>query len=243
MEHDVKVVFDGMTKQITILPNNTNISVKDDLYSAWKNWVIMSDNAKYLPAFRSIGGDPVGPGKYAGDFYFLMNGWRIIVDQPLLIEGNLYHDDGLYPYQILPGGSVISSVSALTQNVEVQVPVVTGDLSSVGQQVTDAVTQTLKTASIENSDEGSLGYILSSVNNSVNDIGVDVTNVLSNLGAATDLINILLKYSKNRTKIDDVQKTMTVFDDDGITPIRVFDLKDLTGAPSITKVAERNPIP
>ena len=238
----MKVVFDGMTKQITILPNNTNISVKEDLYSSWKNWVIQSDNAKYLPAFRSIGGDPVGPGRYAGDFYFLMNGWRIIVDQPIFIEGNLYHDDGLYPYQILPGGSVISSVSSITQSVEVQVPVVTGDLSTVGQQVSDAVSETIKTASITGSDEGSLGYVLSNMNTSVTDIGVDVTSVLSNLGTATELINVLLKYSKNRTKIDETAKTMTVFDDDGTTPIRVFDLKDLTGAPSITKVAERNPI-
>lgn len=53
------------------------------------------------------------------------------------------------------------------------------------------------------------------------------------------LVDVLLKYAENRTKIDTVTKTLTVYDDDGITPIRIFQLKDAAGNPSITSIFER----
>ena len=54
-------------------------------------------------------------------------------------------------------------------------------------------------------------------------------------------LNEILKYSANRTKIDKIAKTLTVFDDNGTTPIKVFDLKDFNGVASITEIAERAP--
>ena len=47
-------------------------------HAEWKEWVRLSDNAKYLPAFRTIGGDPVSPTQNAGITYFLLNGWLIV---------------------------------------------------------------------------------------------------------------------------------------------------------------------
>jgi hypothetical protein len=108
-----KVNFDGVLKRITIAPGVTTLSVKVDLYSDWKEWSLIYDNMKYLPAFRSIGGDPVGGGLYAGDMYFLMNGWQIIIDHAVALSGILYHDDGLSPFIIMPGGGVSSTVSSL----------------------------------------------------------------------------------------------------------------------------------
>ena len=112
--HDVD--FNGATKRIRIAPEVSNLSVKTDLYSAWKQWVQLYDNSKYLPAFRTIGGDPLGGGQFAGDLYFLMNGWQIEVDHPVTITGVLYHDDGISPYIILPGGGVTATVASLVQN-------------------------------------------------------------------------------------------------------------------------------
>jgi len=51
----------------------------------------------------------------------------------------------------------------------------------------------------------------------------------------------ILKYHKNRTKIDSNNSTLTVYDNDGITPIRVFDLRDDSGTLSITEIFERDP--
>jgi hypothetical protein len=55
------------------------------------------------------------------------------------------------------------------------------------------------------------------------------------------LLQTLLKYEKNRTRIDKTAKTLTVYDDDGTTPIKVFSLRDENGVPSITEIIERLP--
>jgi hypothetical protein len=119
-----KVDFDGASRRIRIAPGVTQLDVKADLYSSWKEWLQLYDNAKFLPAFRTIGGDPVGGGKYAGDIYFLMNGWQIEIDQNVEIVGTLYHDDGINPYVVNEGGGVTATVSSLaySQAVEAAVP-------------------------------------------------------------------------------------------------------------------------
>lgn len=113
-----KAIFDGINRIIYIAPNTSSLSVKIDLYSSWKEWITLRDNAKFLPAFRTIGGDPLGDGKYAGDMYFLMNNWQIYIDQNIKVDGILYHDNGIDPYVILPGGGVTSTVSSLAIAVE-----------------------------------------------------------------------------------------------------------------------------
>lgn len=107
------VTFDGANRRIIVAPTADSIDVKIDLYSSWKEWMRLYDNSKYLPAFRVIGGDPVGGGQYAGDIYFLINGWQIVVDHTIKVTGTLYHDDPLDPFIILPGGGVTATVSNL----------------------------------------------------------------------------------------------------------------------------------
>lgn len=111
------VTFNGSTRKIYLAPNIGNIDVKRDLYSSWKEWVGLYDNAKFLPAFRTIGGDPVGSGQTAGDIYFLINNWQIVVEEPIQVNGVLYHDDPIPVYIISGGGSVTSTVSGLVQNL------------------------------------------------------------------------------------------------------------------------------
>lgn len=112
-----KVTFDGPGRRILINTGVSTINIKDDVYSPWKHWVEISDNAKYLPALRTIGGDPVGGGIYAGDMYFLMNGWRIVVDDIVYANGILYNDDAAPPFVVLPGGGITSTVSSLAYSV------------------------------------------------------------------------------------------------------------------------------
>lgn len=56
------------------------------------------------------------------------------------------------------------------------------------------------------------------------------------------LIGLLLKYEKNRTMIDVSKQTLTVFDDDCVTPLRTFKLYDQYGNPSVADVCERVPV-
>lgn len=129
-----KVTFDGINRRIIVAPGIDNIDVKADIYSSWKEWMQLYDNAKYLPAIRTIGGDPLGGGVFAGDLYFLINNWRVSVSQLVNVTGALFSDDEGSPYVIGPGGGIISTVSNLTQTALSTQNVVTGD---VGQVWTD----------------------------------------------------------------------------------------------------------
>lgn len=114
-----KVDFDGENRRIRIAPGVTELSVKNDIYSSWKEWVQLYTNSKYVPAMRSIGGDPADDGLYAGDMYFLINGWQIEVDHLVKINGILYHDDPIDRFVINPGGGVEITVSNLAYSREI----------------------------------------------------------------------------------------------------------------------------
>jgi hypothetical protein len=94
-----KVTFDGDTKIISVLPTAATLDLRTDLYSAWVDWVVLGDNLKYLPAMRVTGLDPMGGGKFTGDIYFLMNGWKLTIDFTLTrVNGVLLSDDFDTPY-------------------------------------------------------------------------------------------------------------------------------------------------
>lgn len=68
------------------------------IYKAWKDWFVLSDNSKYLPAFDSAGGDPVGASSL-DNVYFLRtdNGW-LICPQTTEPEVIVRLDGNLFPY-------------------------------------------------------------------------------------------------------------------------------------------------
>ncbi len=89
--------FDGQNLIIQ-LPSLGDYSSEIDLYSAWKRWVRLGDNTKFLPAFETTGGDPIGGGQEIEPYYFLRNdlGWRIRApeaDGQVVINGNLFPRD------------------------------------------------------------------------------------------------------------------------------------------------------
>jgi hypothetical protein len=48
--------INGITKTITLTTGTTVVSVRD-LWSRWVDWFLTDDNSKFLPAFKSVGGD------------------------------------------------------------------------------------------------------------------------------------------------------------------------------------------
>jgi len=90
-----KVTFDGENRIIRVNEGVTELDIKTDVYSDWKEWVkSMPDNATWLPAIRAIGGDNTVQGQKAGDIYFLINGWKLYIDlTKVKVTGILFSDD------------------------------------------------------------------------------------------------------------------------------------------------------
>lgn len=132
-----KVTFDGVTKIITINTGITDIDVKLDLYVEWKKWVQESDNSKWLPAFRTFGGDPTTINQNAPSYYFLINNWIVLVQNlNLTIHDNLYSDDYTVPY-INSGSTILSKNSDIPgiNNVESSLTGITTTLSGITQDL------------------------------------------------------------------------------------------------------------
>ena len=97
------------------------------IYVAWVDWVALSDNSKYLPAFSSVGGDALGGGLFIPPYYFLLNGWRVRPMESshnLTITGNLFVDGGGVP--------VVSTLGTFQVNVNYPVPVQAQGISTSG---------------------------------------------------------------------------------------------------------------
>ena len=100
--------FDGST-QIIQLPSIGTYDVEIELYSAWKAWVLLADNAKYPLAFQTTGGDDIGGGQEIAPYFFCRNdlGWRIKSPEAngeVIIQGNLFPRSSLEPLFIESGG-------------------------------------------------------------------------------------------------------------------------------------------
>ena len=133
----MKVTFDGLNRLITVNGGVTDLDIRVDVYSDWKEWFQESSaNARYPEAIRSIGGDPTVSGQRAGDIYFLKNGWRLVIDFTVtLVTGVLFSDD--FPtayYNSSLDAQFPPSVASLVTSVE------GGGASSITPgQVADAV--------------------------------------------------------------------------------------------------------
>lgn len=125
-----KVEFDGASKVIYVHPEVTELDIRADVYSSWINWVVLRDNAKFLPAIRYTGFDPIGGGKFTGDIYFLTNGWKLSVNLAAVrVTGVLFSDDydtAYYTSEIVP--QYPASVSALVSAVVVPAAVTSSEL-------------------------------------------------------------------------------------------------------------------
>ena len=121
------------------------------IYTTWKDWFVLSDNSKYLPAFDSAGGDPVGVSSL-DNVYFLHTdtGWRICPQtaEPEVIirlDGNLFPftpGDPMfgYDYVVAAGHTHIeTTVSTSARQIETGVSGLTAgeaaDLAAIAAKV------------------------------------------------------------------------------------------------------------
>ena len=100
----MSVTFDGQAKRIYV----TGVANQDvqGLYSDWKEWA--QGNLQWEQAFRTFGGDDTVGGQTAPRYFFLMNGWRVVVDGiDVVFSTNLYTDEGDDPVIPINNGTAI----------------------------------------------------------------------------------------------------------------------------------------
>jgi hypothetical protein len=152
----------------------------------------------------------------------------LIIDAPMLEIG-----DGFYKYEFTTYDSSLNYVfrsdggASLPLGERYQ----TASNESFSEDIVESVWDANK---IDHLTPGTFGEAINSIDADVEQLRLDVISM-------TTLIQLLIKHECNRTRIDKIAKTLTVFDDDGITPIKVFDLFDSTGTPSVDEVCERVP--
>ncbi len=88
--------------------------------------------------------------------------------------------------------------------------------------------------------------VVGSTGEALSQTKADTTSIAQNLYLNADsvlnMLEFLVKLEAGRTKIDPVNNTLTIYDTDCTTVLRVYKLYDSTGAESVTDVCERVPV-
>jgi len=96
-------------------------------YSAWKEWLALGDNAKFPPAFDTVGGDSVGGGQEIAPYFFARNdlGWRIEMPDEngeIILQGNIFPRDPIATlFQQAPGFDAFLRLEVSSKAVVVNV--------------------------------------------------------------------------------------------------------------------------
>lgn len=118
------ITVDPAAKRIIL--DSASVTAKD-IFRAWADWMLLSDNSKYLPAFSATGGDDLGGGLSIPPYYFLLNGWRVRpmeANHTLTITGNLFVEGGGVP--------VVPTLGVFQVNVNYTVPVQAQGIATSG---------------------------------------------------------------------------------------------------------------
>jgi len=78
-------------------------------------------------------------------------------------------------------------------------------------------------------------------NNDPDSFGEAVNDININVNAALAVLDVLLKYQSNRTRVDRDANTLTIYEDDGVSILQVFDLLNDLGVPDSECIYERLP--
>lgn len=146
----LKISFDPTNKLMIVHSGVENIDVGQDLYSAWKIWAAFNetDNLGIGHVFRTFGGDDTIAGQVAPQYFFLVNGWRILVDgQHVNFATNLYTDEGDSPFVLINSGTI--------SNATADVPVITNTANEVTltpQEIWEYANRSLSTSGVTELD-------------------------------------------------------------------------------------------
>lgn len=244
-----KVTFDATNKLILVNHGVTTLNWQIDVYSAWKEWMRLEshfENPAVLPALRTVGGDNITSDgqRKLGATFFLTNGWRLKPwsgDHRLSIIGNVFTDEGDSILVPVDGDFKIVIEQTVSSLTEVITPAASGGTGQPSAQ--DIASAVWDQAALANIGTGTFGAYINMIKAGNDNIVSGVNDIKISIATVTDLINTLTKFETNRTRVDQTERRLYVYDNDGVTVLKVFDLKDFAGLPSVTQIAERSPVP
>jgi hypothetical protein len=195
----VAYTFDGPNKLIILSSGTTTLDLRD-VWSKWVDWFVLSDNAKFLPAFSTVGGDEIdaSSGTLIPIYLFLQNGWRV---RPY--EGNhtLSVIDGIL---LVPGGGdpFVSTIGNYRVGIRYSQPVQAISFATGGAGSGTSAADILDASEVEVgfSVRQSLKLILSALAGRVSG-SPGPTVVIRNAGDTTDRITATVDENGNRTSI------------------------------------------
>lgn len=107
-----------------------------------------------------------------------------------------------------------------------------GGNETYAQEVSDGVWDEQATDHVVS---GSTGLILQQIKADTASIMLTETQIVA-------LLNLILKYHRNRTRIDLANSQLIIYDDNGTTPLTRFNLLDFNGMPNVQEVCEKIPV-
>ena len=158
----------------------------------------------------------------------------IVTDAAMIEVGGGFYKYDFTTYDTTKNYVIRSDGGAILADSERYEVAATEELKVEDAVITDIVNGVWDEASTSHLTSGSTGEVLSQIKADTGSLAISIVTINS-------LINTLLKYEKNRTKIDVAAKTLTIFDDDCVTPLTVFNLKDSSGNASVAEVCDRVP--
>lgn len=166
-----------------------------------------------------------------------------VIDQPMIEVG-----DGFYKYEFGAFDSSKSYVCRTDGGYSLS-PNERFSISSFGNEsipgaapsVQDIVTGIWDAPASNHVNVGTFGEKVNQTHAVAQQTAIDAHTTLIQIASIEALLDVVRKYDSNRTKIDAGTRTLTVFDDDGITPLKVFGLYDSHGQSSVAEIYERVP--
>ena len=176
-----RVSFSAFEKIIYVNEGVTELDVKIDIYSAWKEWVLNSPEypipSWQKEAISAIGGEPLNDTLNVGSTFFLENGWRI---QPfasrtpyiLTVNGNIYtREAGGNPFLFAEGVSVNLTRSNIVDQV-----VATSTLRD--QDITNIVANVWSRSTLINTGASTYGQLVKDIDSDLTVVDTKVDNTL-----------------------------------------------------------------
>lgn len=158
----------------------------------------------------------------------------VVTDDPMIEVGGGFYKYNFATYDPDKNYVVRSDGGAVLDDSERYEVAATEELKIEDSEITKIVNGVWDETATSHLSSGSTGEVLSQIKADTTSLSVSVVTINS-------LINTMLKYERNRTRIDVAAKTLTVFDDDCVTPLTIFNLKDSSGNASVSEVCERKP--
>ena len=203
-----------------------------ELYNRTMEWVDEQESMDDEVPMSAVGYAPLGGGSYTDKIFTLQNDWKI-----RLLEGNyivtfigtLITDDGSERVSRPKAGAIQCVFQVSSQGI----------LSVTGSGVTSQ-----DKIDIANLVESQTGSPIKAKLNTNLDIPIsDVAELVwsNSIGITlAERVNLIRKIEEGRWKI--VNNQLIIYDDNGTTPIKTFNLKDKSGQPAEKDVFERDPV-